>query len=322
MLLRDYVRQWLTLRRPLIRASTWRNYDVLARCHLGPLAAMELDAITRGDVKALALSWLPACQQSTARVRFSILYAVLASAVDDELLTRNPAAGVLRVVFGRRKSRSCRAKAFTNHQADAFFAAAPQVTPQLWEYFWTLYQAGMRPGEGLAMRWDHVNLEDRRLVIDQTYSNGRLGPTKNGQSRTIDLSRALVTVLAARRDRRRDEKLPSPWVFPSPLNPDMPWGSWATRIHFDRVLEAAKLPRHFRPHALRHSWTTLLLERRVPLAYLSRALGHASISITHDLYARDAKLSRPQYVDALTNGERRTTIAETRVRHRVAKRLA
>lgn len=38
------------------------------------------------------------------------------------------------------------------------------------------------------------------------------------------------------------------------------------------------------PHDLRHTYATLALRRGVPIEIVSRNLGHASISITWDIY--------------------------------------
>jgi integrase len=55
--------------------------------------------------------------------------------------------------------------------------------------------------------------------------------------------------------------------------------------------EAAGLGRR-RFHASRHTAATLMLQRGVPLEVVSAILGHASLAITSDIYARvgaDAK---------------------------------
>ncbi|TMA89191.1 MAG: hypothetical protein E6J77_07785 [Deltaproteobacteria bacterium] len=51
--------------------------------------------------------------------------------------------------------------------------------------------------------------------------------------------------------------------------------------------KAAGLPSHFTVHCLRHTFATLHLEAdQGRLLYVSRQLGHSSIAITADVYAR------------------------------------
>jgi integrase len=52
------------------------------------------------------------------------------------------------------------------------------------------------------------------------------------------------------------------------------------RRAFHRVLKAARLPNHSTVHCLRHTFATVHLETdQARLLYVSRQLGHASISI-------------------------------------------
>jgi integrase len=50
------------------------------------------------------------------------------------------------------------------------------------------------------------------------------------------------------------------------------------------ILEAARLPEHFTPHSLRHTFATLHLISGESIYYVQRQLGHASISMTVDTY--------------------------------------
>jgi hypothetical protein len=54
------------------------------------------------------------------------------------------------------------------------------------------------------------------------------------------------------------------------------------RKAFARVLTAAKLPNHFHPHCLRHTFASLLLQQGESPAYVQRQLGHARIQLTVD----------------------------------------
>jgi integrase len=54
--------------------------------------------------------------------------------------------------------------------------------------------------------------------------------------------------------------------------------------HFKRFLERAGLPRSTRFHDLRHSVATILLSQGVNVIAVQRLLGHASASMTLDVY--------------------------------------
>ena len=60
---------------------------------------------------------------------------------------------------------------------------------------------------------------------------------------------------------------------------------------FKKLLEIAGLPDSFKFHILRHSFATRALELGMDIKTLSEILGHASITITLNLYAH----SLPEY---------------------------
>jgi integrase len=63
-----------------------------------------------------------------------------------------------------------------------------------------------------------------------------------------------------------------------PLDPDR-WRKTA----FKAAMQAAGLT-GATPHALRHGYASLLIAKKLPLLYVSRQLGHATITMTADTY--------------------------------------
>ena len=60
------------------------------------------------------------------------------------------------------------------------------------------------------------------------------------------------------------------------------------RIHFQNLLKALKLPK-LRFHDIRHMLGTTLVQNGVPIQDISRMLGHSSITITEQRYAKTSK---------------------------------
>jgi integrase len=67
------------------------------------------------------------------------------------------------------------------------------------------------------------------------------------------------------------------------------------------MTEGAGVGRH-RLHAARHTAATLLLEQGVPLEVVSAVLGHASLAITADMYARVLMDDKRKGLTALSAG--------------------
>jgi len=65
------------------------------------------------------------------------------------------------------------------------------------------------------------------------------------------------------------------------------------------TLKAAQLSIHFSPHCLRHTFASLLLQQGESPAYVQRQLGHASIQLTVDTYAKWLPLGNKAAVNQL-----------------------
>ena len=68
-----------------------------------------------------------------------------------------------------------------------------------------------------------------------------------------------------------------------------------------RVLKTAKLPLHFTPHGLRHTYASILLANGVSPVYVQEQLGHATIELTVSTYGRWLKKKAPGALDRLDN---------------------
>jgi Phage integrase family len=65
------------------------------------------------------------------------------------------------------------------------------------------------------------------------------------------------------------------------------------------VLRQSRLPLHFSPHCLRHTYASLMLQQGESLTYVQRQLGHPSINLTADTYGKWLPLGNKAAVDRL-----------------------
>lgn len=128
-------------------------------------------------------------------------------------------------------------------------------------------ELGMRRGELLALRPEHVNLEERILLVRNTGDF----TTKSGKERAIPVSTAASMALSRRIDEGRQ------FVFEPPRGPIRPDG---LSHAFRRVRTAAGLPYWANLHSTRHTALTRLAERGVPVEAIRQFAGHSSITVT------------------------------------------
>jgi len=81
--------------------------------------------------------------------------------------------------------------------------------------------------------------------------------------------------------------------------PGAPYDLAFVQRAFKRVVKAAKLPLHFTPHCLRHTYGSLMLQAGESPVYVQRQLGHASIKLTVDTYGKWLPMGNKAAVDRL-----------------------
>jgi len=166
----------------------------------------------------------------------------------------------------------------TRDQLGAFLAAARNA-PTAYErryypLFLLLARTGMRLGEGLALQWDDVNFAEREIRVARTLSGGRMEKPKSGHGRTVDMSEQLARILLRLQVQRKTETLKRgwsrmpEWVFCAEAG-TLPDESRVRKV-MRKTLKAARLPLHFSPHCVRHTFASLLLQQGESPAYVQR----------------------------------------------------
>jgi integrase len=130
--------------------------------------------------------------------------------------------------------------------------------------------AGLRKGEVLRLRFEHVNLTDGTLLIER--GKGRFG----GKDRTAYMPTELALILREYLRERSRLRLEAPEFFCGAKNRGV--SDKTLRRTVARVRRASGVP--FSMHTLRHSFITMLLKTGVPLHVASALAGHNSIQTT------------------------------------------
>ena len=119
---------------------------------------------------------------------------------------------------------------------------------------------GMRVGEILNLKWEHVFMKQKYLVA--------LNP-KNGKPRKLLINKKLETVL-------KSIPVLSEYVF---TNPKTKTKYQNIKKTFSRAVEKAKIP-HITFHELRHTVASRLNEQGVDILTIKEILDHSNITTT------------------------------------------
>lgn len=267
--------QWLDGQVQL-KASTLARYEGLLRVQVLPTwGSVPLSSVTHADVAAW-VSRLVAdgLAPSTVRQAHRVLALVLALAVRDGRLARNPADGV-RLPRARKAD-----KRFLSHDQVAALAGAAgdyALVVQVLAY------CGLRYGELAALRVRRVDLLRRRLTIAESVTEvgGRavFSDPKSHQHRSVPVPRGLADQLTL----QVAGKGPSDLVFTSREGHVLRLMNFRRRV-FDPAASSVGLD-GLTPHELRHTAASLAIASGANVKAVQRLLGHASAAMTLDVYS-------------------------------------
>jgi integrase len=299
--LREGLSTWLEAqeRSGEIRFSTWDVYQGRLNQWLFPfkladgrvLGDVAVDQVQREQLGA-AVTAIKQAGKSLATIMCVVnpVNRYFAHLIETKVLAVSPAIN-LRYFVGRRlsKGKQERPPVFSAQEGAQLLAMAKEAFPSYHAFIATGLLAGLRWGELAGLFRSDIDLVRRRLHVQRTLSFGRqLVPPKDSESRFVEMSPKLVAVLSEHLEKVALEAQVLGWdeqgrqlVFPSFL------GRLLNYDHFARVwrrlLKAAGLA-YRKPHALRHSFATALLEGGADIRYAQKQLGHSSISLTADTY--------------------------------------
>ncbi len=275
------------------KQATKAMYAGVARTHIvgSSVGGLTLDRIRPSHVEGWVVELRrKGLAESTIRSAYTILRAVLDTAVRDGALASNPVA-----VVRRPKVTAREAPHLTPAQVTDLLRAAEGT--RYAPLFALLVHTGLRRGEALALQWSDVDLEKGLLRVRGTLARvqGRLLVTepKTAKSRRfVSISAPAERLLHGIRkgqaqERRRAGSLWRETGFVFTTETGEPCDPRNALRALKIAAARAGLP-HASLHTLRHSAASVMLTAGVPLKVVSEILGHSSIAITGDVYGHVA----------------------------------
>ncbi|CAN5283696.1 site-specific integrase [soil metagenome] len=272
---------WLERQRGHLKPSAYKPLEVAWRTRVQP----RWGAMSLGDVRPSEIqTWLVELGQGTEYNKavgatvvirtHQVFSAILADAVRDRLLARNPAQGMKLP----RKTR--KRPVYLNHQQVADLAAAAGEHHAL---VLLLAYTGLRWGEATGLRVRDLDMLRKRALITenavQVGSAIHVGTLKSYKHRSVPLPAFLLPHLAMVCEGKGREDLLFPDDDGEHLERSHTESGW-----FDKSVTAAGVPR-VTPHDLRHTAASLAVSAGANVKAIQRMLGHASAAMTLDVYA-------------------------------------
>ena len=289
--LREYSQAWLAERtvrgRPLAVRTRETYLNSLDRWVLPALGGLPLDRITPAAVRRWHAETSAATGPTATRQAYALLHAILATAVADDALPRNPCR-----IKGAGQARSDERPLLDVDQVQHLSAHMPENLRGLVDLaFW----AHLRLGELLALRIGDIDMDAGTVAVQRQVVETDAGPVesapKAGSQRVVHLPPQGVSALAEHL-RTRSPALPTACLFVRrdgrALRAHHVHAAWST------ARGSADLP-DVHLHDLRHAGLTLAAQSGATLAEVMRRAGHSSsraaMIYQHAAEQRDAEVA-------------------------------
>lgn len=282
--------EWLEYKKPNLRATTWNMYSYISRVHLAEFNERKITLINTRDVE----KWVSKKQDEEKALesirRFIVtMNQIMNFAVRHKLIDANP-------VQSAEKPR----KTVDDDMKNQLRVLQPKQIRKLLEatddekyrlLFMTAIMTGMRQGELFGLKWEDVDFRKNQIHVKRSFNHGQFfSPKTSGSIRSIDMSPALS--LELKKWKLVCGQNSMDLVFFNEAGNPMDSVNMMRR-HFFPALKKAELPRIVF-HDLRHTYASLLIAQGENIKYIQNQLGHATPTMTLDVYAHLLKPENPE----------------------------
>ena len=228
--------------------------------------------------------------EAVVRHQHSLLCVMLNTAVKWDFINFNPCLKLTKPPTVTRKEM----KFYDEEELKKLFQHLEYENLTFKTAIYLLTLGGIRRGECLGLFWEHVDFEKKTITIKNNLLNIRekgvyLDTPKTKKSkRTISLPDICFDLLKKLKAKQELEKemFSNDWMDTEFVFKDE-YGNYYNPSRLSRqwvLFQKKHNLKHIRLHDLRHTCATYLLSHNVPIATVSKKLGHSNIYTTLDVY--------------------------------------
>lgn len=158
------------------------------------------------------------------------------------------------------------------------------TTGNLYYFIVIMVYTGMRPGEIISLTWNDIDFEKKRIAVDKTIVNGKVGDVKTESSvRYVDIIPVLEDELKNLYKETGNDKYLLLSSFNKPFYSHDIIAKRFKELLMDINIKERKL------YNLRHTFASMMISQGQNILWVSRMLGHKDISITLKVYTKFIK---------------------------------
>lgn len=297
---KKHVIKWLNEKKPYVKESTYANYSYIVYNYIIPYVGnYNVKKLNKKVFQDLILNLH---KKSLSNKTIKDIIMVIKSSLRKVFEENKIKSFSLKLVYPKEKNTKTMNVLSKNEQHILMEYIIKNISDKNVGILLSLL-CGLRIGEVCALKWENIDLENKIIHITKTIQ--RIYIKENN---TI-LSKVVITnpkTIKSNRDIPINdfmyEKLinlrKNNNVFV--LSGNVQYIEPRTyRNYFTKILKSLNL-RHFKYHALRHTFASNLISLKIDYKTVSELLGHSNISLTLNLYAHPSNQDKLECIDILT----------------------
>lgn len=294
--------------------TTIAGYRNIYKNHIEPyFKNKRIQEVTPQDLKSYIthLAKKKGLSNNSIRKHIDLLNQVFKEAFREEIITANPLARMDPIKKDRVEKKFFKPEELLE-VLESVRGTQLEVPVFLASYL------GLRRGEVLGLKWADVDLENRVVHIanTRTMTGSKLvekDPKTEKSRRSVVIPEALYQVLVKEKARKfvhHDPGKPVPSKIyvavmedGRPINPNYLSGMFTEHIQKHKFKDVTF-------HGLRHTYASIANNAGAPMQEISASLGHASTSITEQIYTHDFNPVKSAAVNAVAEKLEQTKAAQ------------
>lgn len=288
-----YFEEWIKGKRNVTKSNTLKTYSIYYKKHISPiLGKRKVQQIERREVLSLQRALSVELSNSSNNLAIKTLRTILSDAIKDEVITKNPAAGIARLKEQEKASETYH-RALTEEEQAAFMQEI--ANDYYYEYIALLLSSGMRIGEVAALCWNDIDYKNNVIHVTKTltYTEGGVlitgnSPKSEAGKRDIPLTETIKSILSRQRSKNNGViPMGTQYIFTAVYG-GLVQNCAVNKAIADALKRLEAKGTHierFTAHALRDTFATRFIEQGGQPQTLKAILGHSSLAMTMDLYA-------------------------------------
>lgn len=297
---KKHVIKWLNEKKTYVKESTYANYSYIVYNYIIPYVGnYNVKKLNKKVFQDLILNLH---KKSLSNKTIKDIIMVIKSSLRKVFEENKIKSFSLKLVYPKEKNTKTMNVLSKNEQHILMEYIIKNISDKNVGILLSLL-CGLRIGEVCALKWENIDLENKIIHITKTIQ--RIYIKENN---TI-LSKVVITnpkTIKSNRDIPINDFMYEKLINLRKNNNVFVLSGNAQYIeprtyrnYFAKILKSLNL-RHFKYHALRHTFASNLISLKIDYKTVSELLGHSNISLTLNLYVHPSNQDKLECIDILT----------------------